>query len=86
MLKIGTVQWKGKCARHSFYKPDEDGEAGIMGGCQRCASLLAISQQHTRLVQMMREFGSSDQRRKPRAKAEAGGGYQTFLFDMPDPS
>ena len=84
MLKIGTVQWKGKCARHAFYKPDTDGEAGIVGGCLRCASLFVIFQQHSALLRMMREFGSSEQRRKPKVQAKAAGQYQALLFDPAD--
>ena len=56
MLKLGTLRWKGKCARHPAYDP-VDGEAAIKGACKRCYSLLDIYIQHRRLVDMIRGFG-----------------------------
>lgn len=63
MLNIGAVRWKGRCSRHPRYNPDLDGEAGIVGGCERCAMLLDIYNHHSRLVRAIREFGSRGEAR-----------------------
>jgi len=57
MLKLGTLRWKGRCARHPRYDPALDGEGGVRGGCTRCLRLLEIHEHHARLIAMMRSFG-----------------------------
>ena len=81
MLRIGSIRWKGKCAKHPLYNPAEAGEAAIKGGCQRCQSLLDLYKHHARLVQMMRAFGpQSDRPKRPtRKKADS---VQPSLFDL----
>ena len=61
MLKIGSVRWKGRCGKHPRYDPEIDGLGGIRGGCSRCDMLLDIYQSHSKLVRLMREFGSREQ-------------------------
>lgn len=61
MLKLGTLRWKGKCARHPQYDP-ADGEAAIKGACARCYSLLDIHRQHRLLVDAIRAFGPPRER------------------------
>jgi hypothetical protein len=81
MLKIGTVKWKGRCGKHPVYDPEQDGEGGIRGGCVRCALLLDIFQHHTRLVRAIREFGSTDERRKTAGRSGPEE-FQPMLFDL----
>jgi len=83
MLKIGSVRWKGRCGRHQGYNPEQDGEGGIRGGCGRCRLLLDIFLHHTRLVRLMREFGSSDERKK-RSRKKTSVEFQPMLFDTAD--
>jgi hypothetical protein len=61
MLKIGSVRWKGKCAKHPVYNPEDDGLGGIRGGCRRCEMLLDIWTHHSKMVRLMREFGTRDE-------------------------
>jgi len=72
MVKIGSVRWHGKCAKHPRYDPETDGLAGIRGGCKRCELLLEIWTQHATLVRMMREFGTPREAARPRQQDEAG--------------
>jgi hypothetical protein len=60
MVKIGSVRWQGRCGKHPRYDPEIDGLGGIRGGCKRCELLLDIWTQHSRLVRLMREFGSRE--------------------------
>jgi hypothetical protein len=58
MLRIGAVQWKGRCSKHPRYNPAIDGLGGIRGGCRRCEMLLDIYTHHASLVRLVREFGT----------------------------
>ncbi len=80
MLKLGTLRWKGRCSRHPRYDPAEDGEGGIRGGCPRCLGLLEIHQQHRKLREMLRQFGSL--RERPHVKTEpVSDARQRGLFE-----
>src|ERR1044071_4762796 len=70
MLRVGSVRWKGKCARHPGYDPQNDGIGGSRGGRERCSFLLEIYTHHQKLVSLMRQFGSREERPKV-APAEA---------------
>ena len=70
MIRIGSVRWHGRCAKHPRYDPETDGLAGIRGGCRRCELLLEIWQQHARLVKLMREFGSPREGSKTKQEAD----------------
>lgn len=78
MLKIANVKWKGRCATHPRYDPRIDGEGGIRGGCRRCYALLAIYEQHHALMNAVREFGSTSERKRREALQSAD---QPSLFD-----
>jgi hypothetical protein len=41
MLKL-TLKVRQKCEKHPRYDPEKDGEAGIKGGCARCALLYKL--------------------------------------------
>lgn len=56
MLKIGSIRWKGRCAKHQGYNPEIDGLGGIRGGCRRCEALLEIWTLHSQMIRLMREF------------------------------
>lgn len=58
MLKIGSIRWKGRCNKHPGYTPETDGLGGIRGGCKRCEMLLEIYTHHSKLVKLVRDFGS----------------------------
>ncbi len=79
MLKIGTVKWKGRCARHPMYDPDADGPGAIKGGCVRCQDLFTIYENHQRTLKLMRAFGSAVERRRQPA-ADPNAGRQQSLF------
>jgi hypothetical protein len=81
MLKIGSVRWKGRCARHRTYNPAIDGLGGIRGGCRRCELLLDIYTQHTKLVALMREFGTRDDAKPERTQPEQHD-RQMSLLDL----
>ena len=75
MLKLGTLRWKGRCARHPRYDPAFDGEGGVRGGCTRCLRLLEIHEQHERLVTMMRiSARCASGRSNPRTRRKAASG------------
>ena len=79
MLKIGNVNWRGRCGKHPTYNPAEDGEGGIRGGCTRCYAL-SIQQQHAALMRCLKEFGPiGDRKRKPIEMTNAHP--QISLFD-----
>lgn len=80
MLKVGSVRWKGRCAKHPAYNPEIDGMGGIRGGCKRCEMLLEIYTHHARLVRLMREFGTRESA-KPE-KPAAIDGRQMSLLDF----
>lgn len=63
MLKVGSVKWKGRCAKHPAYDPEMDGMGGIRGGCRRCEMLLDIWTHHSKMVRLMREFGTREDTR-----------------------
>jgi hypothetical protein len=63
MVKIGSVKWQGRCAKHPRYDPEVDGAGGIRGGCVRCDQLLEIWTHHSKLVRLIREFGTRDHAR-----------------------
>ncbi len=80
MLKIGSIRWKGRCARHPRYDPENDGLGGIRGGCLRCEMLLEIYNHHHSLMRLVREFGSRPEARSKRMNREAG--RQMSLLDL----
>ena len=55
MLKVGSIRFRAKCARHPRYNPALDGLAGIKGGCPKCHLLLEIFESHRKLVSLMRQ-------------------------------
>lgn len=63
MLKLGSVRWKGRCSKHPAYDPEVDGMGGIRGGCRRCEMLLEIWTHHSKMVRLMREFGTREEAR-----------------------
>lgn len=80
MLKIGSIRWKGRCSKHQRYDPELDGLAGIRGGCRRCELLLEIWTAHSKLVRLMREFGTRDEP-KPERDGAAVDSRQMSLLD-----
>jgi hypothetical protein len=80
MLKLGSVRWKGRCAKHPRYDPETDGLGGIRGGCRRCEMLLEIWQHHSQMVRLIREFGTRDDKRQ-RQDDGAGDSRQMSLLD-----
>jgi len=81
MLRIGTVRWQGKCARHPRFDPAIDGAGGIKAGCERCAALVEIQTHHARMLALMRRFAPPQPPRRP-APAEARD-LQPSLFGEP---
>jgi hypothetical protein len=55
MLKLGSVRFRAKCARHPKFNPARDGLAAIKGGCPKCHLLLEIFETHRRLVELIRK-------------------------------
>ena len=80
MLKLGSVRWKGRCSKHPMYDPETDGLGGIRGGCRRCEMLLDIWTHHSKMVRLMREFGTREDARA-RRDHEADDGRQLSLLD-----
>lgn len=80
MLKIGSVRWKGRCSKHPRYDPDVDGLGGIRGGCKRCEMLLEIHSHHSKLIRLIREFGTREEPKeiKPSGPPDA----QLSLLDL----
>lgn len=67
MLKLGSVRWRGKCAKHPGFDPRIDGRGAIRGGCERCGALADIDDLHTRMLALMRMFTppSATKKRNP---------------------
>ncbi len=55
MLKLGSVRFRAKCARHPKYSPMRDGLAAIKGGCPKCHLLLDIFETHRKMIALMRQ-------------------------------
>ena len=69
MLKIGSIRWKGRCSKHARYNPEEVGEGGVVGGCNRCLQLLEIYNSHKKTLGLLKIFGPMrDAKPKPKAK------------------
>lgn len=56
MLKLGSVRWRGKCAKHPGFDPRIDGRGAIRGGCEKCEALADINDLHVRMLGLMRTF------------------------------
>jgi hypothetical protein len=80
MLRIGTVRWQGKCAKHPRFDPVLDGPGGVKGGCERCSALVEIQTHHAKMVALMRGFGPPQPPRRPRQNAEEAADRQASLF------
>jgi hypothetical protein len=63
MLKIGSVRWRGKCAKHPGFDPAMDGPGAIKGNCQRCNDLMVIHDLHQKALRMMRTFKPTEEKR-----------------------
>jgi hypothetical protein len=81
MLKIGSVRWKGRCAKHPRYDPDADGLGGIRGGCRRCEMLLEIHGHHSKMVRLIREFGTREEPKSVHTGADHPD-HQMTIFDV----
>jgi len=79
MLKIGSVRWKGRCSKHSAYDPEVDGLGGIPRGCRRCQMLLEIWEHHSKMLRLIREFGT---REDVRTRMDASDERQMSFLDM----
>ena len=77
MLKIGSVRWRGKCARHPRFDPYLDGRDAIRGNCEKCNALADIHELHGQMVALMRTFAPSQ---KPRRGADKTADLQASLF------
>jgi phage FluMu protein Com len=80
MLKIGTVNWHGKCQRHPMFDPEADGIGAIKGGCPRCQELQDIFISHQRTLQLMRAFAPLQPQRKKPADPEPDRQQDLFAF------
>jgi hypothetical protein len=79
MLKIGSVRWRGKCAKHPGFDPAMDGPGAIRGNCQRCNDLLVIHDLHQKALRLMRTFRPAEEK-KVAPKVEGGDDRQMGLF------
>jgi hypothetical protein len=70
MLKIGSVRWRGKCAKHPGFDPAMDGPGAVKGNCPRCNDLVAIHELHQQALRLMRTFRPSEEK-KTAAKVDA---------------
>jgi len=77
MLKLGSVRFRAKCARHPKFNPAREGLAAIRGACPKCHLLLDIFEMHQRLVGLMRQAVPP---RETPAKASGASGNQLPLF------
>jgi hypothetical protein len=64
MLKIGSIRWRGKCARHPSFDPYADGRGAIKGGCVKCTALMEIHESHQKMIALMRSFAPPQPIRK----------------------
>jgi hypothetical protein len=67
MLKIGSVKWRGRCAKHPKYDPAEGGLGAVRGNCIRCNQLVDIYDQHQKLLRLMRTFQPIQEKKKTRS-------------------
>ena len=57
MIKIRTVSFRGRCARHPDYNPTHESQTPV-DRCASCDLLFKISQAHRDLVSLIQSFGS----------------------------
>jgi hypothetical protein len=67
MLKIGTVKWRGKCAKHPGYDPSYGGQGAIKGNCEKCLQLFEIYDHYLDILRLMRNFQPIQEKKKPEA-------------------
>jgi hypothetical protein len=79
MLKIGSVKWRGKCAKHPGFDPATDGPGAIRGNCQRCGDLVTIHDLHQKALRLMRSFRPMEER-KNLVKVDSVDDRQMGLF------
>ena len=63
MLKIGSVRWRGRCARHPGFDPEVDGPGGVKGNCTKCNDLVTIHELHQKVIRLMRTFRPVEERK-----------------------
>jgi hypothetical protein len=80
MLKLGSVRWRGKCAKHPGFDPRLDGRGAIRGGCERCGVLADIHDLHARMLALMRTFAQPGVAKKITPEASAHDSAQASLF------
>jgi hypothetical protein len=56
MIKIRTVSFRGRCARHPDYNPTHESQTPV-DRCASCDLLFKISQAHRDLVSLIQSFG-----------------------------
>ena len=78
MLKIGSVRWRGKCAKHPGFDPAMDGPGAVKGNCQRCNDLVVIQDLHQKALRLMRTFRPAEE--KKASKQEGVDDRQMSLF------
>ncbi len=78
MVNLGTVRFKGRCAKHPLFDP-LNGPAAIRGECRKCQLLLEIHQAHTRLAELIRK-ARNESRPELVKRAAASDSRQTSLF------
>jgi hypothetical protein len=79
MLKIGSVRWRGKCAKHPGFDPAIDGPGAVRGNCQRCNDLVVIHDLHQKALRLMRTFRPMEEK-KITLKSGNGDDRQMGLF------
>ena len=77
MLKLGTVRFRAKCARHPRYNPALDGEAAIRGACPKCHILFDIFRAHRHLISLMQQVKDTSQ---SKTFATSAADHQLDLF------
>jgi len=70
MLKIGSVKWRGKCAKHPGFDPVLDGPGGVRGNCQRCNDLVVIHELHQKALRLMRTFRPVEEKKETKVEAD----------------
>jgi len=80
MLKIGSVRWRGKCAKHPGFDPAIDGPGAVKGNCQRCLDLLTIHSLHQQAQRLMRTFRPMEDKKPAHGPLTAVDDKQMGLF------
>lgn len=77
MLTRAVLRVRLKCSKHPNFQPRQ-GAGAVKGACTRCGQLVAIHEQHQRLMRMLAETPAREYDQRPRKEAPDTRQQQLF--------